>query len=295
MNKVFRFPLILACVASSFSLKAASTCNETTADPFAGSPEGERIALWPAGKVPEMEAHQRNNPFIEWFVPERKTTDAVMILSCGGGYNKCGWRTNGVSSAMFRDWMLDKGMTVVRLHYRTPRNKNGMFFKAAWQDAQRAVRLVRDGASKHGVSPDKIGFYGYSAAGHQALLMAVSSGTNIYEKVDAIDDIPCNVNWAIAFYPAYAVRNIKKRMLFPEFTFDSPMPPVLLVHGDIDHHTPMASLFMYEALHERKVPVELHILATRGHSLMVNAEPGTPSDAWKDTVWRWLVQMKFCQ
>ena len=45
-------------------------------DPRAGVPEGERIALWPDGKVPSVEEHQYNAPFIEWFVPSNKTTDA---------------------------------------------------------------------------------------------------------------------------------------------------------------------------------------------------------------------------
>ena len=66
------------------------------------------------------------------------------------------------------------------------------------------------------------------------------------------------------------------------------------MHGDADHHTPMASIRMYEKLHAMKVPVEMHILATRGHDLWSKAEPGTPAAEWKEMIWRWLVQMKFC-
>lgn len=263
-------------------------------DPLAGDPVGERIYLWPKGQVPEMEEHQYNEPFIEWFTPSNKTTDAVMILSCGGGYNRCAWTSEGSGSGLFKDWLLEKGLTVVRLHYRTGRSKKKAYFTAAWQDAQRAVRLVRAGAAKHGVNPDKIGFYGFSAAAHQALLMAVSSETKKYEGIDEIDSLPCNINYVVACFPAYVLRNPKYPKPNDEFKFEGTIPPVFLMHGDADHHTPMASIRMYEKLHAMKVPVEMHILATRGHDLWSKAEPGTPAAEWKEMIWRWLVQMKFC-
>ena len=75
---------VTACLAA---LWAAGTTAAT--DPRAGKPEGERIALWPEGKIPSLEEHQYNAPFIEWFVPSNKTTDAVMVVTCGGGYSIC--------------------------------------------------------------------------------------------------------------------------------------------------------------------------------------------------------------
>lgn len=278
---------------SMASLIAADTGAQV--DPYAGKPEGERIYLWPKGKVPDMEEHQYNEPFIEWFIPSNKTTDATMILSCGGGYNLNAWNPEGNGAGLFKDWLLEKGMTVVRLHYRTPRSKKKAYFTAAWQDAQRAARLVRAGAAKHGVAPDKIGFYGFSAAAHQALLMAVSSQTKMYEPVDELDNAPCNINWVVACFPAYVLKNPKVTQPNSEFMFDSAIPPVFMIHGDADQHTSLASIRMYERLHALKIPVELHVLATRGHDLWSKAEPGTPAAAWKEMIWRWLVQMKFCK
>ena len=52
--------IVLACVAALFTAGATAA-----ADPRAGKPEGERIALWPEGKVPSVEEHQYNEPFIE--------------------------------------------------------------------------------------------------------------------------------------------------------------------------------------------------------------------------------------
>ena len=147
--------MVLACVAALLTTGAMAAT-----DPRAGKPEGERIALWPEGKVPSVEEHQYNAPFIEWFVPSNKTTDAVMIVTCGGGYGICNWVPTGTMGGGLRDWLLAKRMTVVRLHHRSPRPKKVAKHVTAWQDAQRAVRLVRHGAAAHGVSPDKIGVIG---------------------------------------------------------------------------------------------------------------------------------------
>ena len=42
-----------------------------------------------------------------------------------------------------------------------------------------------------------------SAGSHLALLLATSSQTPAYEPIDAIDTIPCHINWAIVNAPAY--------------------------------------------------------------------------------------------
>ncbi len=69
-------------------------------DPLAGIPEGERIVLWPEGKVPKAESHQYAPPFIEWLTPSNKTTDAVMVLTCGEGYDIYNWSPGGKMAAL---------------------------------------------------------------------------------------------------------------------------------------------------------------------------------------------------
>ena len=76
--KMKHITLILFSALAFFAVQASE-------DPLAGEPEGERIALWPEGKVPSVEEHQYNAPFIEWFAPSNKTTDAVMCFSTSFG------------------------------------------------------------------------------------------------------------------------------------------------------------------------------------------------------------------
>ena len=275
-------------------------------DPLAGSPEGERIALWPEGKTPSLEPHQHESPFVEWFVPSNKTTDAVLVLTCGGGYGICNWRPRGRMAAGFRDWLLEGGMTVVRLHYRTPRPKLVDKHVTAWQDAQRAVRLVRSGAAAHGVNPDRIGFFGYSAAGHLSLLMALSSGAEVYKPVDDVDALPCNINWAVTAFPAYMLSDgvddanahggdRPEDVVLPLFRFDAGTCPVFFMHGDEDRISPMGGVKVYSRLHAMGIPAELHVFGRRAHDFKPTGADKSPLLSWRGLLWDWLVQMGLCR
>jgi acetyl esterase/lipase len=204
-----------------------------------------------------------------------------------------------------RDWLLAKGMTVVRLHHRTPRPKKVEKHVTAWQDAQRAVRLVRAGAAAHGVSPDKIGFIGYSAAGHLALLMALSSQTRAYEPIDEIDALPCNIAFSVPVYPSYVLSDgangknahggdCAEDVILPEFKFDSGTCPVFFLHGDADGYSPMASIKVYSRLHAMHVSCELHVFALRDHDFKSKGATKGKFLGWRPLLWDWLVQTGLC-
>ena len=296
-------PLLLAFACALLAHVGFS--EQERIDPLAGTPEGERVFLWPDGKIPDCQTNQCNQPFIEWFVPTNRTTSACFILTCGGGYYICNWTPSGNGSTKLRDYFLEKGMTVVRFHHRTPRPLTVAKHLTAWQDAQRAVRLVRSDAAAHGVDPERIGFLGYSAAGHLALLAATSSQTPAYAPIDELDKVPCHVNWAVPLYPAYVLSDGldgenklrgegKGVELSDLFKFDAKTCPLLFLHGDADAYSPLASVRVYERLHKMNIPAELHILARRGHDFFgKGARPGTPSATWKDRIWEWLVEMEF--
>ena len=150
----------------------------------------------------------------------------------------------------------------------------------------------------------KIGFTGCSAGGHLALLTAVSSQTPAYEPIDAIDAIPCNVNFAVPVYPAYVIadgldqNNVKAGNdlsdgLAPELAFDAATPPMCLFHGDKDAWAAMNSVRVYHKLRTMGIPGELHVLALERHCFQSNPRPGTPAATWKDRVWEWLVSLDF--
>ena len=265
---------------------------------FGGAEKPEE--LWPEGKMPSPQKNQSYKPYLTWFTPEKRTTDAILISVSGGGYGGCG--VEGFEVAPIRDYMLAKGMTVVTMRYRCPRPEGLAKHVTAWQDAQRTVRLVRSEARKRGLNPDNIGFTGCSAGGHLAMMVATSSQTPAYAPVDEIDQLPCNVNWAFPVYPAYLLAdgvnqcNTKKGNdlsdgFAPELKFDAATPPMCFFHGDMDGWSPMGSVRAYHKLRTMGIPAELHVMALEAHCFQSNPRPGTPAANWKDRAWDWLVSM----
>ena len=119
----------------------------------------EKFMIWPEGKVPSLQKEQCV-PYFVWHAPKSLKTKSILISVSGGGYGGCG--IEGFEVSPIRDYMLEKGMIVVTMRYRTPRPKGLGKHVTAWQDAQRTVRLVCDLASKRGLDPDSIGQSGCS-------------------------------------------------------------------------------------------------------------------------------------
>ena len=260
----------------------------------------DKVLIWPEGSMPNFQTNLYYKPFVVWSEPKCRKTDAVAIVCSGGGYN--GSSLDGFELPPLRDYLLDKGMTVVSLRYRGPRPVGLPRHALAWQDAQRAVRIVRSTAPSRGLDPEKVGFAGFSAGGHLALLVATSSQTAAYGAVDDLDKVPCHVNWAVVVYPAYGFASDAERPgiaeannlaseLAPEFAFDEKTAPLCLIHGDRDAHSPMTSVRVYHRLRTMGIPCDLHVLAYEDHCFMKAAYADTGAASWKDYAGGWLTVM----
>ncbi|MCQ2143928.1 MAG: alpha/beta hydrolase, partial [Bacteroidales bacterium] len=178
----------------------------------------DREYIWPKGKMPDasdkqiaamtdeanaegFKADKHRQPYLEWYDAPENPNGACMILISGGGY----FSTCDVDLVKFWGTEFTKlGFQCVNFVYRTPRPEGLPIYKTAWEDGQRAVRLVRSQAKKRGYDPEKIGTISMSAGSHLALLLATSSETEAYAPIDKYDDIPAYISWAIVNAPAYA-------------------------------------------------------------------------------------------
>ncbi len=256
----------------------------------------EKEELWPKGRMPNAQAHQCV-PYLEWHMPKELKTKAIQIIYSGGSYQGNG--PDGHEVAPARRYLNAKGMTVVTMKYRTPRPNGLMKHVTAWQDLQRAIRIVRSKAKAKGLDPDRIGIMGSSAGGHLTLMGATSSRHRSYWPIDNLDKISCSVQWAVAIYPAYALTdggekpnvgggNADDARLVPEFSFDLSTCPILFIHGDADGWAAMNSVKCWEQLRRMGIQGDLHTLATRNHCFQFKAAPGTGSYTWLDRIWEFM-------
>ena len=214
------------------------------------------------------EKDDKKAPRLYLFEPEKQTSDSFVLVCPGGGYNGLAINHEGWEVAQYFN---SKGIRAAVLKYRVPRPKGKPKHMAAWQDAQRAVRIIRSNAEEWRINPEKIGILGFSAGGHLSLMLATTSQTPAYEPMDELDKLPCHVNFAIPVYPAYVLENIRdtekgsKPKLVKDFKFDKKTPPMCFIHGDEDGHSPMGSVAIYHKLRTMKIPAELHIFAKVHH------------------------------
>lgn len=252
--------------------------------------------VWPEGKMPDAQAHQCM-PYLEWHFPKVRKSDAIQIIYSGGSYE--GNDPDGFEVAPARRYLNDLGLTVVTLKYRTPRPKGLAKHTTAWQDLQRAIRLVRSQAANYGLDPNRIGIMGSSAGGHLTLMGVTSSMHRAYWPIDEIDQLPCNVQWGIGIYPAYALTdgandpnsgggNADSAVLVPEFSFDLQTVPMLFLHGDADGWAAMNSVKTWEKMRSMGIQSELHTLCLRPHCFQAKAAPGTGSYNWLDRIGEYL-------
>ena len=283
----------------------------------------EREYIWPEGRMPDVQAHQIaaktaeaktpgfkpddfRRPYLEWYAPNPATqrVDLCFLFISGGGFGCC-CDAERMQPAI--DRFVQAGVTVASLTYRTPRPKGLPIHQSGWEDAQRAVRVIRSQAAKRGFSPDRIGATGISAGSKLVLLLATSSETRAYEPVDEIDALPCNLLFAIPQAPAYVLTDGATGpnsrdgdaidvQLVPEFKFDAKTCPMCLFQGGIDEYSPNGSTQLYRQLRRMRIPAELHLFADCWHGFhgdLNKGEEGDAADHWFFRALEFVRQMNY--
>lgn len=271
-----------------------------------GAAEPPVIGVWPEGRVPgepsgigdEMEEPQKpgqrevkritnvTRPTLTIFAaPKETNTGTAVLIAPGGGYNILAWDLEGTEVAQ---WLNSIGVTGVVLKYRVPRRpgKEKEEPVESWQDAQRAMSLIRSGAKEFGIDPHKIGMLGFSAGGHLTAKTSTTFGKRSYEHVDDIDEVSSRPDFTVLIYPAYLVEK-DATAIKPEFPISKETPPAFIAHAGDDPVTPESSLFYYLALKRAGVPAELHIYSTGGHGFGLRDSP-SPSHTWPKRCEEWL-------
>jgi acetyl esterase/lipase len=254
----------------------------------------EVIKLW-AGKVPgepdmkhpAMPAPTAKNgiklitnvtdPLVTVYTPSSGTNLGIGLVICPGGGNKyLSVYTEGEDVAR---WFTARGFTAFVLQYRVPDKRAG-----ALQDIQRAIRLIRSDAEKWKVDTHKIGVMGFSAGGNLSARAGTEFKKTTYEPVDKIDSLSCRPDFGVLIYPG-GMATGSDHKLIPELTVDKNSSPMFLfVANDDPIGVPLS--FAY-ALHDAKVPLEMHIYPKGGHGFGLNRGNGVPWE-WPELAEKWI-------
>lgn len=264
--------------------------NATTA------PDEEREASF-AG-FPVFEKVSR--PTITAYLPGGdKSLGSGVIIFPGGGYvgEALSIECNTVAGLL-----QNRGVAAFVVKYRLPSSVT-MVDQAIGplQDAQQAVRLVREHAADWGIDATKVGVMGFSAGGH----LAASVGTHFSE---AYAPNPHNVNlrpdFMILVYPVISMMNgltdmgSRKallganpsdelvRLFSNELQVTDTTPPTMLVHAADDQTVDVDnSVQFFQALRHHQVSVEMLIFPKGGHGMFP-----LPRDQWLLPIFEWMTR-----
>ena len=276
-----------------------------------GAAPAGTLPLWPdqppGGTVPlGLENHDDKGaisniamPRVTIFRAPRPNGMAALVMA-GGGYARI---EAGLESTPACQWLQANGISAFELIYRLP--EDGWAAAAPFQDAQRAMRLIRARAAGFHIDPTRIGVIGFSAGGHLAGMTGVRPDEVWRDRLDDIDDIPARPNFMGLIYPVltmmppYDTTRSKREILGVNPTLSESeawsierhvnqrTPPVFLAQAADDPISPIAnSLLMFQAARAAGISAELHVFQTGQHGWGMG-RPGTETLAWPGLFMAW--------
>jgi len=194
-----------------------------------------------------------------------------------------------------------KGIAAFVLKYRLP-NDSTMLNKSIGplQDAQQAIKIVRENAKQWKIDTSKIGIIGFSAGGH----LAATSGTH-FDKDYISNEETTNLrpSFMILIYPIISMKkeithyqssvNLlgnspkEEEIIFfsNEMNVTTKTPPTWILHSGVDNVVSVQnSIRFYQELIKNKVPTEMHLLPYGEHGFILNLS----TDEWMKPMFDWI-------
>lgn len=230
---------------------------------------GRRVARIGDVSVPQLAVHKP---------PQAIDTGAAVVICPGGGHHILAYDLEGTEVA---EWLNSIGVTGIVLKYRVPFRDPERRYRAALQDAQRAIRLVRGSAADWKLDPRRIGICGFSAGGETAALASLMANEQHYPAVDEFDKLSSRPDFTILVYPA-GLADGDNRQLRDYVPVNAEAPPMFFVHAFDDPVSVQHSLLLAGKLSQIGGSAELHVFATGGHGYGLR-----PTD---DAVTQWPIR-----
>lgn len=245
-----------------------------------------------------------SKPTLTLYHPKKEiATGAAVIICPGGGYSGESYLKEGT---LIAEAFARKGIAAFILKYRLP-SDSIMIDKSIGplQDAQQAIKTVRQHASDWNLDASKIGIIGFSAGGH----LASTAGTHFNKSyIPNVENISLKPNFMMLVYPVISMKdeithlgsrqnllgkNPSKEqvMLFSnELHVSTNTPPTWITHaGDDNVVTVENSIRFYQNLIRNKVPAEMHLYPKGNHGFVLSL----PTDEWMQPLFDWMRKSGF--
>lgn len=239
-----------------------------------------------------------SRPAINVHLPSRaKATGAAVVIFPGGGYAGLTFDFEGTQQA---NYFTDHGVAAFVVKYRIPDDRTMVDkSKGPLQDAQQAMRVVRERAAEWIIDPKRIGVIGFSAGGHLASTLATHYAEALVPNPDNVNLRP---DFLVLVYPVITMdekvthMDSRKALLgtspsaemvryfSSELQVTRDTPPTLLLHAaddrlvDVDN-----SILFFEAMRKAGAPVEARLFEKGQHGFFLMSR-----DRWQGAILEWL-------
>lgn len=206
------------------------------------------------------------SPSVRIFLPaDSAATGRAVVILPGGGYSHTAINHEGYDWAPFFN---ERGIACAVVDYRMPHGDRSIPF----DDAVKAMKMMRDSAEVWHIDPAQVGIMGSSAGGHLASTVALKAPEGM--KPD----------FQILFYPVITMDrsythagshdNLLGKDATPELEREysgelnvTPGTPraIMLLSADDRTVRPRNSIAYFEALRACDIPASMHIWPTGGH------------------------------
>lgn len=240
-------------------------------------------------------------PTLSIYLPSKeKATGTAVVICPGGGYSIVAAGHEGGDIAKR---FTDIGVAAFVVKYRIPNIVTMINPEIGpLQDAQQAMKIVREGAKQWNINPAKIGIMGFSAGGH----LASTEGTHFDKAFIANpNNTSLRPDFMLLIYPVISFKDsighigsrdnligknpsAQKIIEYSnELQVNSNTPPTFLVHAsDDDAVKPQNSIAFYQALLKNHVAAEMHIYESGGHGFGLNLK--NKNEQWMDRCKNWM-------
>ncbi len=243
-----------------------------------------------------------SKPTMTVFLPTKELATGTAVIICpGGGYSI---NANSHEGTDVAKEFVKAGIAAFVLKYRIP-NDATMLHKeiGPLQDAQQAIKMVRERASEWNIQPNRTGIMGFSAGGH----LASTAGTHFKNStIPGSNNISLRPDFMILIYPVInmsdstvthkgsATQLLGKKpgvellnQYSNELKVDGQTPPTFLVHATDDKGvSALNSILFYQALLKNNVPAEMHIYQSGGHGFGMKMK--NSGDLWMERCINWM-------